>query len=175
MAIFGVRLEMESDNIPFVNRWYTIAPDLIGACDNGEDIWAVIKTITGNDVTCKKVHAWAVGVSPNQFLNRTINEVGGLSVVNPMKPEIVTRIFYDAQNSYPGYSDIRARLDSSSIDGIEWDATYKAILATALSGILTLLGADKIVQKNGDGFLSASISPEYHFHQLNKRHYNRPS
>lgn len=173
MAIFGVRLEMESENIPFVNRWYTIAADLIGACDNGEDIWAVVKTITGNDVTCKKIHAWIVGVSPNQFLNRTVNEPGGVSISDPFKPEIVARVFYDAQNTYPNYSDIRVRVATGNLEGIGWDATYQALLNTAEGGFATLIGADKIVQKNGDSFLGVSISPEYHFHQLNKRHYNR--
>lgn len=175
MPIFGVRLETESNNTPFVNRWYTVAADLAGACDNGEDIWAVVKGITGDDVICKKVHAWAIGVSPNQFLNRTINESGDIATSNPIKPEIVVRVFYDAQSTYPGYSDIRVRVDSSLLLGTIWGVTYQTTLATAESAFQALLVADKIVMKNGDSFAGVSISPEYHFHQLNKRHYNRAS
>lgn len=173
MALFGVRVEYSSDEKPYSFRFYSIAADLTGALDNGEEAWSIVETIMGNDIICDNIHAWVRNVSPNQFDNRAMNDPGGIAVDNPIKPEITTRVFFSAQNSYPYYWDLRARLDGASLIGTGFNGAYQTLLTSATIALQTMVGADKIVKSDGDSLSTVSIPNEYFIRQLSKRHYNR--
>lgn len=173
MPLFGVRVEYSSDQKPFRFRFFTDASSLQAALDNGEQAWAIVKTIVGNDVTCDKVHAWIRNVSPNQFDNRIVDEVGDLPVSNPLKPEITTRIYFSAANSYPYYWDLRARLDAGLLLGTGFVSSYNTLLGSARLALQAMVTANKIVAKDGSELGNVTAPDEYFIHQLSKRHYNR--
>jgi len=173
MPIFGVRVEQTKGPIPFSNRFYTVADTLTGALDNGVDFWSAVRPAFADAVVNTKIHAWVIGVSPNVFDNRP-RSVPGINVLSAnLKPEIVARYQYGAQSSYPYYHDLRLCVSQDQIDGENWSSDFQVILDVVLANLQTLVGADKIVMKNGDSLGNVSYFTDYKFHQLHKRWYNR--
>lgn len=171
MPVFRITIEKSSPvNARFTNVYYALRADFAEASSTVALIAACERKFHGSTVQFENGHIDQLG--SNAFTNVPLTGNGLVTASLPTKSQIIARITWGVDGSYPHYKDYRVGLEADNMVGVFW--TTGTILALQEGADLfnsTLV--DILCTKGGVTLGEAVISNEYFFRNENNKWHNR--